>query len=95
MHQDNVGVDVAGDRGHELGNEVVDGRGGDVDAITLGIGAEARLQAWHIEIRDGDVEDGSDDLGVVEGVAAVVGALPDDLVDAVPNAVGMMKSGRR
>ena len=84
LHKDGVGVDVAGNRGHEFRNEVIDGRGGEADAIALGIGAEARLQAGHIEIRDADVEDGRDDLRVVEGVAAVIVALPDNLVDTMP-----------
>jgi len=86
LDEDDVHMNVAGDAGHELGDEVVDGRGGQVDAVALGVGREMGFLAGHIEVRDGDVEDGSDDLGVVDGVSAVVGLLPEGLVDAMEDA---------
>ena len=36
LHEDDVRVDATGDAGHELSDEIVDGRGGHVDAKALG-----------------------------------------------------------
>ena len=83
LNEHNVGVNVGCDRGHELRDEVVDGRRGQIDPVALGIGREMGLLAGHVEVGEGHVNHGTEDLGVVERAPAVVGPLPEDMVDAM------------
>jgi len=79
-------VDAAGYVGDKLGDEVVNGSGGQAYAITLGTGRQVGSAAGNVEVADCVVDGKSAQVGVVHHAPAVVALRPRDLVEAVSDA---------
>ena len=86
LDKDVFDMDAPGNVREELGNDVVDGGGGDADAITLSAGRKIGLLAGDVEIRDLDVNGIADEVGVVGHAASIVANGPDDLHSRVNDA---------
>lgn len=86
LDDDDLDVYVAGYVGQELGDEVVDRRGGEADGVAFRAGAEPGLLAGDIEIADGVVDGEAAKIGVVDHAAAVVALRPGNLRDAMEDA---------
>jgi len=86
LDEDNADVDVAGNVGEELGDEVVNGSGGESDGVAGGGGGEVGLPAGDVEVADFVVDGEGGEVGVVGHLLAVVALGVDHLNDGVGDA---------
>ena len=81
LDEDYADVDVAGDVGEELGDEVVDRGGGQAGDVRAAVVADSRFRSRDIEVGDFSVDREADEIGVVGHAFAVVAWRPTDLDD--------------
>ena len=88
-------MDVAGYVRQELGDKIIDRRGGEANGVALGAGAEPGLLAGDVEIADGVVDGEAGKIGVVDHAAAVVALRPGNLREQWKMRRGMVALGMR